>query len=337
MTYQDAKDCFVYIQHDTHNIKDVSLELLSEAKHLFQTESINEKVKAIVLGSLSEQAFDILKKYGADEVIHCSESYLDQYDVLHYRSIIKEMINAYHPKSLLIGGTIQGRELAPRISASVHTGLTADATILEVDHKVGDIHSLAITRPAFGGNLFATIITPNHVPQMATIRPSVFEKRNFDCKAIPITKFTTNLKPSSPIKIEEVIPKATGKKSISDARLIVSAGRGVKDCLDMVTSFAETLHAELGASRALVDEGVVSKPAQVGQTGTTVRPSLYIACGISGALQHTAGMDKSETIIAINPDPNAPIFDVADLGIIGDAKEILPIIIEKIQEREALK
>ena len=329
MRYKDGKDCFVYIQHENDTIEQGSLELITKAKSLLN--ETDEKVVAIYLGDPSETLTETIASYGADTMIVCKNESVKPYDVLTHSTVISEIIETFHPKSFLFAGSIRGRELAPRISARVHTGLTADATKIERDSKDGESHSLAITRPAFGGNLFATIITPDHVPQMATIRPGVFEKKKVKNPSIDIITHTTTKSLTSPIEIEKVIPSKHDGASIADAKLIVSAGRGVKDCLDMVKLVANSLNAELGASRALVDEGVITKPSQVGQTGSTVRPLLYMACGISGALQHTAGMDKSETIIAINNDPEAPIFDVADLGIIGDAKEILSHLMKHIE------
>ncbi len=332
MTYRDGRNCFVFIDHDKGDINPVSLQLLSEADHLMNSLPQKEDVVAVWLGEMSETNHRVLSEHGATQIIHCGAEALNQYDVLNYTDVISEIIDAHHPQSFLFGGTVKGRELAPRISARVHTGLTADATQIDLDEESEMPHSLAITRPAFGGNLFATIITPNHVPQMATIRANVFAARKINtAKDATIIPFETSASLQSPIVVESSETIEAAQNTIADAKLIVSAGRGVKDCLDMVQSFANTLGAELGASRALVDDGLVQKPSQVGQTGTTVRPSVYLACGISGAVQHTAGMDKSETIIAINTDENAPIFDVADLGIVGDAKTILPALLERLE------
>jgi len=328
MRYDDGKDCFIYIQHEHGVIENGSLELITKAKELLS--DTEENVVAVLLGTLDQNTHDTLADYGADAIIVCEHPDVSAYDCLNHAAVLTEIIETHHPKSFLFPGTVRGRELAPRISARVHTGLTADATRIELDNHEGQTHSLAITRPAFGGNLFATIITPDHVPQMATIRPGVFEMKKVNTPYAKRIDHTTDVELKSPIEIEAIIPKENDNASIADAKLIVSAGRGVKDCLDMVQHVAKTLNAELGASRALVDDGVVAKLSQVGQTGSTVRPLLYMACGISGALQHTAGMDKSETIIAINNDPAAPIFDVADLGIIGDAKEILTHLMRRL-------
>ena len=321
MKYTDGNNCFVYIDHDEGTINQVSLELLTEAKHLMKRLKAPEKVVAIWLGTFTDDILKMLGDYGADHIITCEREDLNHYDVMKHTTVISEMIDAYHPQSMLIGGTVKGRELAPRISARVHTGLTADATQIDLD---GETHNLAITRPAFGGNLYATIITPDHVPQMATIRPGVFEAKTFEHTSLPTQEtFQYDKALHSPIEVMDIEEKDTKRTNIADAKLIVSAGRGVKNCLDLVSDVAEHLNGEVASSRALVDGGIMSKNNQVGQTGHTVRPSLYIACGISGAVQHTAGMDKSDTIIAINTDENAPIFDVADLGIVGDAQAIL--------------
>ncbi len=321
MQYKDGKHCFIYVQHEHDRIESGSLELISKAYELLK--DTPEHVVAVVLGNLDAQQLATLKHHGAKQIIHCETDALTRYDCLKHTTAITEIIETFHPQSFLFPGTIRGRELAPRISARVSTGLTADATHLELDNAPGETHSLAITRPAFGGNLYATIITPDHVPQMATIRPGVFEKATVNTLESSITPHTIKSSLSSPIEVESIIPNDTQKSLITDAKVIVSAGRGVKDCLDLIKTLTVALNAELGASRAMIDDGLIDKPSQVGQTGATVRPNLYFACGISGALQHTAGMDKSDTIIAINNDPSAPIFDVADIGIIGDAKDIL--------------
>ena len=227
-----------------------------------------------------------------------------------------------------------GRDLAPRVAARLNAGLTADATKIEIDQtKVADGEALLlVTRPTFGGNLFGTIICPNTRPQMATIRPNVFSMDAPDASRTgEVVEFAPKWTDTDPkVIVKEVIAKVQEGVDITKADILVGAGRGAEDCLDMVKAVAEELGGEMCASRAVVDDGFADKAIQVGQTGKTVRPSLYIACGISGACQHVAGMEKSDMIIAINRDPQAEIFSIANMGFVGDVKEILPLLKEEI-------
>jgi len=318
-------DIYVYIEHNNGIIRDVSKQLIAKAQLLKQSRvdfSIN--VVAIVLDYKTSNLSSDVIKYGADKVIEYVNPKLETYNTSNYSKVISKIIETYDPESLLIGGTIIGRDLAPRISAKVKTGLTADATSIEFNQEDETSKELWITRPAFGGNLFATIICPNHRPQMATIRENVFESLEYDnSRTGEIIHFDGKFTFRNDIKILKKITKEIERKDITKARIIVSGGRGVSNEIPLLEETALSLHGEVAASRALVDEGIVSKSIQVGQTGKTVRPIIYLACGISGAVQHTAGMDNSEMIIAINSDEKAPIFDIADIGIIGDAKQIL--------------
>ncbi|MFW6298486.1 MAG: electron transfer flavoprotein subunit alpha/FixB family protein [Bacillota bacterium] len=319
-----TKNMAIFIEQRNNTIQPVSYELLGEARRLLDQRNRDWTITALLLGNgLSETQLKSLIEYGADKVLYMEDTRLETFDTLHYTDAIEALIEEIKPEAFLIGGTILGRDLAPRISARLHTGLTADATHIDFgEDPESDV--LYITRPAFGGNLYATIVCENHKPQMASIRPGVFERITRDpSKEGSIEKRTFNSLRPSQIKTVEVHAKETVKESIDKANIIVSAGRGVKGCLHLVRDVADHVQGDVGGSRALVDEGLIDKPSQVGQTGTTVRPTIYLACGISGAIQHLAGMDKSETIIAINTDPDAPIFNVADLGIVGDAKPIL--------------
>ena len=311
-------DIFVYIEHSNNVISEVSFELKSQRSNL------DISVVAILLGDNINDLTDTCFYYGADKVIRYNHESLKDYNTTNYAKVISEIIKEHDPEAFLIGGTVIGRDLAPRVSAKVKTGLTADATSIEFNPEDESSKELWITRPAFGGNLFATIVCPKHRPQMATIRPNVFEKLEKDTtKTGEIIDFNYDLVPNNDIRYIKKIVKKSEQLDITKARIIVSGGRGVMKNLELLEETAHSLHGEVAVSRAIVDEGLAPKTIQVGQTGKTVRPIIYIACGISGAVQHTAGMDKSDMIIAINNDENAPIFDIADISIVGNAQAIL--------------
>jgi electron transfer flavoprotein alpha subunit len=324
MNYNDGKDIFVFMEQRDNVLQDVSLELIGEAKRIAKTRETKIEVVGVVIGNDTDKNVQDILEYAIDRVIVVDQSHLKDYDTLNYTDVLEEIIETYHPEIFLFGGTVIGRDLAPRLSARVHTGLTADATHLAFDEEDKSSNLLYVTRPAFGGNLLATILCENHKPQMSTIRPGVFDKpqkiKNQEGKIIAFNKHFSN---NSSIEVIEIIDKKVDMVAIENANVIVSAGRGARKCLDLVHSLAKAMKGEVGASRALIDEGLIQKPHQVGQTGKTVKPSVYIACGISGAIQHTAGMEKSKKIIAINTDESAPIFQIADLGIVADAKETL--------------
>lgn len=318
-------DIYVYIEHEQGIIKDVSLELIAKAQELkISRFDFNIKIVGLVLGSNIETISQQAIQFGADSTIQYHNDDLTIYNTANYATVIAEIVKENDPEALLIGGTLLGRDLAPRISAKIKTGLTADATSIVFNPDDETSRQLWITRPAFGGNLFATIVCPEHRPQMATVRENVFTKNVQDTSRTgEIVDFSYDLVSNNDIKILKKITKTIVRSDITKARIIVSGGRGVAKDICLLEETAHSLHGEVAASRALVDEGLCSKTIQVGQTGKTVRPIIYIACGISGAVQHTAGMDHSEMIIAINSDEKAPIFDIADIGIVGDAKKIL--------------
>lgn len=327
----DNKTMMVFIEQRDGIIQKVSYELLGEARRLLDRREKPWTLTALIVGEgFDDEALRPLVEHGADKIIRVEAPSLSQYDTMAYTDVIEKAVRDTNPEALLIGGTMLGRDLAPRVSARLDTGLTADATHIDFDE--GDSDILHITRPAFGGNLYATIVCEAHRPQMASIRPGVFEPlmRDPSREATMETLAAPTARPSL-VKTIETHKKETRDKSLDEARIIVSAGRGVKGCLNLVRDVANHFEGDIGASRALVDEGLIEKPSQVGQTGTTVRPVIYLACGISGAIQHIAGMDKSETIIAINTDEGAPIFNVADLGIVGDAKPILEALRNRTQ------
>ena len=328
------KDIFVFIETRSSIIAEVSLQLLSEARKLKQQyiqKGMQHDVVAVLPGYQVESLTSTLFRFGADKVIICQHEKLKEASTQHTTKALSDIIHAFAPDSFLIGATVIGRDIAPRIAARVDTGLTADATIIEVD-MTSDSSLLLITRPAFGGNLYGTIVCPNFRPQMATIRPNVFEKIEMDSEDKEVVHFETTFDKSDWVEILKREVQQAKANDIAKARIIVSAGRSMAKHMDLIKDFAQTINAEVGASRGLVETGVLGKDVQVGQTGKTVRPLVYIACGISGAVQHTAGMDKAECIIAINSDPNAAIFQIAHVGIVGDAVLILPKLKEELQK-----
>ena len=328
----ETKDILVFIEQRDNVIQSVSYELLSEARKLVkQIKHVKFEVVGILLGSnLGQLPHDVLN-HGADRVYVADHPELAHYSTLRYTHVISELVKQHKPDAFLIGASVIGRDLAPRIAARLDTGLTADATKIEINPNEENTSELWITRPAFGGNLFGTIVCPNHRPQMATIRPQVLDADFFQTNRPGII---LNL-PYKPMEDSVRILKRTKKHNtgpdITHANILVSGGRGMLNCFDLLDEVAQLTGGVVAASRGVVDKGAAPKDIQVGQTGKTVRPRLYLACGISGAVQHTAGMDKSETIIAINADPQAPIFGVATIGIVGDAKVILPLVIENLK------
>ena len=326
----DFKGVFVFVQQTDGVIAGVSFELLGKAAELAQ--NLDTNVTAILLGYNVSGLTNELAAYGADRVIVVDNKLLENYMTEPYTAAITAIIDKFKPEAVLFGATSIGRDLAPRISARVRTGLTADCTKLEVDTEAKRIQ---MTRPAFGGNLMATIICPEYRPQMATVRPGVMKKiERDDSRKAEIVSFDPELKEDNRyVEIVDVIKKEAAKHDIQSAKILVSGGRGLgsKDNFSMLYELANILGATVSSSRACVDAGWVDKELQVGQTGKTVRPHLYIAVGISGAIQHLAGMEESDIIIAINKDESAPIFEVADYGIVGDLNKVVPELIKKLK------
>lgn len=328
-----TKDIYVFIEQRDGMIQDVSYELLSEARKLVSAiKHVHFDVVGILIGHTVKSCCEDLIHHGADKIFLADDAKLAHYSTLYYTDIIADIIKTNHPDALLIGASVIGRDLAPRIAARVDTGLTADATKIEINPNEAESTELWITRPAFGGNLFGTIVCPNHRPQMATIRPKVLDADFCDVsrqgEVIPYKFIATH---EDKVVFKQRIVKETHGVDIAKAKIIVSGGRGVIDHFDLLQKVANELGGTVAASRGVVDRQMAPKEIQVGQTGKTVRPTLYLACGISGAVQHTAGMDKSEFIIAINSDASAPIFGIANVGIVGDAIKILPYLIEEIK------
>lgn len=319
----------VVIEQRENVIQTVSLELLGKATEI--AKDYDTKVSALLLGSKVEGLIDTLAHYGADEVIVADDEALAVYTTEPYTKAAYEAIKAADPIVVLFGATSIGRDLAPRVSARIHTGLTADCTGLAVAE---DTKLLLMTRPAFGGNIMATIVCKDFRPQMSTVRPGVMKKNEPDeTKEAVINRFKVEFNDADKlVQVVQVIKEAKKQVKIEDAKILVSAGRGMggKENLDILYELAEIIGGEVSGSRATIDAGWLDKARQVGQTGKTVRPDLYIACGISGAIQHIAGMEDAEFIVAINKNPEAPIFKYADVGIVGDVHKVLPELISQL-------
>ena len=334
----EHKGVWVFIEQNKGEISRVSLELLGGGKSL--ADKLGTNLSGIILGNKIKDLADEVIAYGADQVYLVEDKELENYRTLPYARVISELIEEEKPKIVLYGATTTGRDLAPRIAARIETGLTADCTELEIadyeDPKGNKYeNTLFQIRPAFGGDIIATIVSPEHEPHMATVRPGVMDmlpkntKRSG--KVIPI-------KPDIPkndlFMVIEDMARQKKTVSLADAKIIVSGGRGVKgpDGFGLIHQLADCLGGEVGASRATVDAGWIDYSHQVGQTGQTVKPDVYIACGISGAIQHLVGMNESKTIIAINKDPEASIFKIADYGIVGDLFEVIPKLTENLEK-----
>ena len=333
MNVNDYSGVFVAAQQVDGKLTSVGLELCGKGRQL--ADDLKTSLTAVLLGfDVKELAKELLAG-GADRVILVDDEKLKAYMTEPYVYATAKVIENYKPAVLLIGATAIGRDMAPRVSARVKTGLTADCTGLDIDPETGN---LMMTRPAFGGNIMATIICPDHRPQMATVRPGVMQKIEKAAAGGEVVEFDAQI-PDTCLNVEilEIIPNAPAKMNIQDAAVLVSGGRGVggPDGFADLESVAKVLGGTVAASRACVDSGWATADRQVGQTGSTVRPDLYIACGISGQIQHIAGMEDSGFIIAINRDETAPIFGVADLGIVGDLSAILPALEKEIEKVSA--
>ena len=336
-----SKDVYVLAEQRDGNIQKVSIELIGKATEL--AADLGQKVVAVLLGSNIKDKADILVKHGADKVIVVDDPMLAEYVTEPYSKALYEVIKASDPEIVLYGATSIGRDLAPRVSARVHTGLTADCTKLDIGtiEAMPDTKLLLMTRPAFGGNIMATIVCKDHRPQMATVRPGVMKALPRDeAKTGEIVDFKVDLTAADMnVVVREVVKEDKKKVDITEAKILVSGGRGIgsPEFFGELQKLADVLGGEVSSSRANVDAGWIEKDRQVGQTGKTVRPDLYMACGISGAIQHVAGMESAEYIVAINLNDTAPIFDVADLGIVGDVKAIIPKLTDAIAKRKAEK
>lgn len=320
------KDILVFIETRFNEIQNVSFELLGEARRLASSVEGAKVVGALICED-SKKLIKPLKSSGADIIYVVEDKVLKHYLTETYAVALERIIKEVDPNVVLVGATSIGRDLAPRISARINTGLTADCTKLELNEK-GELFS---TRPAFGGNLFATIICPNHRPQMSTVRPGVMKRTTVVPETVEVINLDVEFKTPS-VEVVEHQRVETSVDKIEDASTLVAVGRGCSDAsLEASKELAALLKGTTATSRALVDVNKMPHDKQVGQTGKTVRPNAYIACGISGAIQHIAGMEDSEHIIAINKDKYAAIFSVADLGIVGDVNKIIPALIEELK------
>jgi electron transfer flavoprotein alpha subunit len=332
----EYQNIWVFIETFRGAAKSVGLELLNPGRRM--ADKTGQKLAAVVIGSGVEAAVAAAAEHGADQVIVVDHPAYKEYNTETYADAMYQLIQKHHPDTILFGASSMGRDFAPRVSCRVGTGLTADCTSLDIDVETGNV---GWTRPAFGGNLMACIECPDHRPQMGTVRPGVFKKlevrENAQAEILRETLREAPVPSAKLVKRIEEVDKAV--VDLENADIIVSGGRGLRapENFALVRALAEALGGEVGSSRAAVDAGWIPYPHQVGQTGKTVSPKLYIACGISGAIQHLAGMSGSDTIVAINQDPDAPIFSVAHYGIVGDLFEILPALTAEVKRIKADK
>ncbi len=347
MSLEEYKGVAIFAQQVDNKLSSIAFELIGKAHEL--AADLGTDVTAVVLGSGIESLADKLGEYGADKVVVIDDPALETYRTEPYAQALTAYINEYKPEIMLVGATAIGRDLGPTVSARVKTGLTADCTSLEIgdfplqarEGQEQKHNQLLMTRPAFGGNTIATIACPDNRPQMATVRPGVMQKLPKEAgRKAEVIKFNPEIKENNRfVEILNIVKNVTSTVDIMDAKILVSGGRGVgsPENFKLLEDLAEVLGGTVSCSRAVVDSGWKPKDLQVGQTGKTVRPNVYFAIGISGAIQHTAGMEESDIIIAINKDETAPIFDVADYGIVGDLNKIVPALTEALKAELANK
>ena len=345
MNLEEYKGVYVFAQQVDGEMSSIAFELLGKAKDL--AKDLNTEVTAVVLGSGIKALADSLAEYGADKVIVVDDPELEVYRTEPYTHALASVINEYKPEIMLVGATAIGRDLGPRVSARVQTGLTAACTVLEIGDfndvmaKTTLPNQLLMTRPAFGGNTIATIACPYNRPQMATVRAGVMQKiEPVKGAKAEVIEYNPGFTPDNKyVEILEVVKSVSDVEDIMDAKILVSGGRGVgsKENFKLLQDLADVLGGTVSCSRAVVDNGWMPRDLQVGQTGKTVRPNVYFAIGISGAIQHVAGMEEADIIVAINKDETAPIFDVADYGIVGDLNKILPQLTEMLKAELAEK
>jgi len=327
------KGIWVIAEHYKDKIHDVAFQLLGKGRELADILKVN--LTLVILGANFDNQLDEFSYYGVDEIIYVKSKILKDYYSDLYVKVLTELISKNKPEIILIGATPTGRDFAPRVAKRLNAGLTADCTGLEID---AETRNLLQTRPTFGGNIMATIRTPNSRPQMATVRPGIFKTPEKVKKEIKIRKIDYDFKEKDSVtKIVKIITKEKVQVNLEEAEIIVSGGRGVgsKENFKIIEELANTLNAEVGGSRVAVELNWIDNDHQVGQTGKTVSPRLYIACGISGAIQHIVGMQNSDIIVAINKDENAPIFKTAHYGIVGDLHKVIPSLIKEIKKVRA--
>lgn len=348
MDLTQYKGVYIYAQQVDNVVSSIAYELIGKAKEL--AKDLNTDVTAVLLGHNVGNLVDGLAEYGADKVIVVDDPELETYRTEPYAHALASVINEYKPEIMLVGATAIGRDLGPTVSARVKTGLTADCTVLEIgdfplnppaDGSEQKHNQLLMTRPAFGGNTIATIACPDNRPQMATVRPGVMQKLDpvKGAKAEVINYNPGFTKNNKYVEIINIVKEAKTVENIMDAKILVSGGRGVGSAenFKLLKDLAEVIGGTVSCSRAVVENGWLAQDYQVGQTGKTVRPNVYFAIGISGAIQHVAGMEESDIVIAINKDEDAPIFDVADYGIVGDLNKIVPALTQQLKEALAEK
>ena len=346
MGLEEYKGVYIYAQQVDNKLSDIAFELVGKAKEL--AADLNTEVTAVLLGSNVKALATELGEYGADKVIVVDNPALETYRTEPYAQALVSVINEYKPEIMLVGATAIGRDLGPTVSARVKTGLTADCTKLEIgDFPINAMpgqeqkhNQLLMTRPAFGGNTIATIACPDNRPQMATVRPGVMQKLPKEAgRAAEVIEFNPALEENNRyVEIMDIVKAVGNVENIMDAKVLVSGGRGVGSAenFEMLRDLASCFKGGMvSCSRAAVENGWLAQDYQVGQTGKTVRPQIYFAIGISGAIQHVAGMEESDLIIAINKDEDAPIFDVADYGLVGDLKKIVPQLKAALKEANA--
>ena len=341
MNLEEYKGVYIYAQQVDNELSSISFELIGKGKEL--AKDLDTDVTAVLLGANVKNLAEQLAEYGADRVIVVDDPELSTYRTEPYAHALASVINAYKPEIMLVGATAIGRDLGPTVSARVKTGLTADCTSLEIgDFPLNPVpgkeqkhNQLLMTRPAFGGNTIATIACPDNRPQMATVRPGVMQKLAPEVgRKAEIVEYNPGFVPNDKyVEILEIVKQEKATENIMDAKILVSGGRGVGcgENFQMLQDLADVLGGTVSCSRAAVENGWKPQDVQVGQTGKTVRPTVYFAIGISGAIQHVAGMEESDIIIAINKDEDAPIFDVADYGIVGDLTKIVPALTARLK------
>ena len=347
MNIEEYRGVCIFAEQVDGQLSGIAFELLGKANQL--AKDLDTDVTAVVIGYGIKDLPDQLAEYGADKVILIEDPELEVYRTEPYAHALASAINEFKPEIMLVGATPIGRDLGPRVSARVKTGLTADCTSLDIGDfplnptpgKEQKHNQLLMTRPAFGGNTIATIACPDNRPQMATVRPGVMQRQaKVPGAKAEVIEFNPGFTPDHKyVEILDIVKTVGETVDIMDAKILVSGGRGMggPENFKLLRELADVLGGEVACSRAVVDAGWMPKDMQVGQTGKTVRPQIYIACGISGAIQHLAGMEESDIIIAINKDDTAPIFDAADYGLVGDLFKIVPELTEKVKEYKAAK
>ncbi len=329
---QEGKGVWVFAEHRDGSLAPVSLELLGAGRRL--ADELKAELSAVLFGASQREAEELIG-WGADKVYHSDDPMFNKFNDEPYAKLLTKLINEYKPAIVLAGATPIGRSFIPRVAARLRTGLTADCTALEIDKDTGNLLQI---RPAFGGNIMATILCPNHRPQIATVRPRVMKKGEFDPQRKGEIVFVKAENLLSRTKVLDTVKEASECiANLQEADVIVAGGRGLGNAkgFELLTELANAIDGTIAASRAAVDEGWIPYSHQVGQTGKTVCPKIYISCGISGAVQHLVGMQSSDVIIAINKNPEVPIFNVATFGIVGDLYEIIPVLIKKIKKAKA--